>query len=1330
MRKLILIALPAMAIAAPRMEPLGNLPVHFEPGPGGFVSRGATLSAAITPHEAVLSAPGSRVLLKLAGSHGKPLEGLERQPGVSNYYLGNNPAKWSTGVPHFARVISRDVYPGIDAIYYASGRQVEYDFSIAPGADPGAIRLAFEGATKIRLHHGDLVLSTAAGEFRQHKPRVYQEIAGRRVEIAAEYRLEGVTATFALAAYDPSRPLVIDPILTYGTFLGGASSDTAVSIGTDSSGAIYIGGVTNSTDFPLQNPADPVSGADAFITKLTADGKTLVYSTYFGGSGVESAAGIAVHASGNVYLAGTTYSTDLPVANAFRATPSTLPDAFAVRLGLAGNIVFSTYLGGSADDHAGAIAIDSSGAPYIAGGTSSTDFPGGGSDGANTDTFVTKLDATGTLAFTFMYSVGSSTDARSIAVDSTGIYVTGIVESFAFPIILTRGAPQAVPGGTAGFDAYVAKLTPDGTAVIYSTYLGGSRGDEPYGIAVDSANNAYVTGWTESEDFPVRNAIYPTKMSSPALFNTRDAFVTKISADGTALVYSTYLGGANEETALAIAVDSQGRATIAGKTNSPDFPTYGASQPEFLGSQPAFVTRLRADGAAIDYSTFLLGGEIAEARAVRIDGASTWIAGRVGCCSSPAFPANSTFDASYNSGNDAFAVKLDDAPAPVTVTFVTSPAGGRLRVDGRFVTTPYSAAWQPGISHAVDANVAQTGALAGLGFAAWSQGGGAAQIIATPGSPQTYTATYSSGVCGFALSPAALVSGFEGGTFTVNVTTGSSCTWNAATLAPWITIVPGNHTGSGAFAIGIAPNLLSLRNGSFTVGGVTVAVTQEGGAFTTNLAAPAVTQPASGAAFRDQGGLTFAWSALAGAASYDIRVGSGTAGAPLQSTVFRGSLLDSASTQLRIDGLTGSLVFFLRACNAAGCGPVAQVPFSSTFSNTFGPLTITAPLDGETLTASTNEFKWTAVTGATRYRVKLRPVGQISPEMQIFTPTLSTIYSLQGLGDYALEVAPCTDFVCGTPAIRSFRTNLPPVPVVAPSITSGAALTGSSFRFNWTAVSGADIYRIQVVQPSAGPGGGALTVASTQTATTQVTLTVPVGTASAFVAACNGRGCGPYSSPFTINPAGPSSGAPILGQPISVVNVAGPGVLFTWNRVPGDNGSNTLYRLYAQDLSRNGVALDVQTRGNFYGALFAAEGRRYDAVVVSNPGASQVVGPAVGFIVQGTSSPSPTPVIPTLESTVKEGNVSIGWTPVEGAAFYEYAVFRVGDSAPLSSGLTPGLQVSAPLSAQGSSVRYSAIMRACPQANAGTCTLQSDSGWGPWSNAPGGPGVTNFTVVP
>ncbi|MBK5229367.1 MAG: SBBP repeat-containing protein, partial [Actinobacteria bacterium] len=607
------------------VEGYGNLPISFEPNVGqapgryDFVARGQGFGMAIdaTGASLLLGTRPSQELVRLnilGANHNAQPRALESLPGKVNYFIGNDPSKWRSDVSTSARVSYRGVLPGIDLTYYGTNAgTLEYDFVVAPGADPKDIRVGFSGASDIALKDGSLVITTASGAVTQEAPVLYQTIAGRQVPVDGRFVLAGEEVGFEVGAYDHSRQLVIDPTLVYSTYLGGASDDVGYGIAVDSSGEAYVTGFTNSTKFPTVAPfqGSDAGSTDAFVTKLDRTGSALIYSTYLGGTGHDTGYAIAVDQEGVAYVTGTTSSTDFPTQAPFQGSKAAGADAFVIKLNRTGStLIYSTYLGGSSDDFGDGIAADPSGAAYVTGSTTSTNFPtqapfqgsNAGSAGSS-DAFVTKLNPTGSALVYSTYLGGSDSAAaqgndagKGIAVDSSGeVYVTGFTTSMDFP---TQVPFQGSNAG--GQDAFVTKLNDKGSGLIYSSYLGGSGSDWGYGIAVES-RAAYVTGPTSSPNFPTQAPFQGSKAGSV------DAFVTKLDPTGQTQDYSTYLGGAGAEIGYGIAVDPSGAAYVTGSTSSTNFPTQAPFQGSKAGSVDAFVTKLDPTGQTQDYSTYLGG---------------------------------------------------------------------------------------------------------------------------------------------------------------------------------------------------------------------------------------------------------------------------------------------------------------------------------------------------------------------------------------------------------------------------------------------------------------------------------------------------------------------------------------------------------------------------------------------------------------------------------------------------------------------------------------------------------------------------------------------------
>lgn len=954
----------------------GNLPLSFEANQGQtdgrakFLSRGNGYAIFLTPDDVVLrlrngeresgragesafvGRRSSVLRMKLVGANHSPrIVGLGKMSGRSNYFIGNDPKRWRTDVANFARVKYESVYAGVDLIWHGDQRQIEYDFVIAPGADPGWVKLSFAGADLMTIDgEGALVLRIDGQHVRLLKPKAWQEQNGHPCEIACDYRIgRNNQIEFRLGEYDASNTLVIDPVIVYSTYFGGTGVESGLGVAVDGAGNAYVCGSTVSTDFPAQNAVQPNKGggttSDAFVLKLNPSGSSVIYSTYLGGNGADTAYSIAVDAAGNAYAAGETGSSDFPAtAGAFQQNSAGANDAFVTKLNPSGSaLVYSTLAGGNNFDRAYGIAVDAAGSAYLAGQTASTDFPTAGSttarsgvplfksangaaswnvssegltaafvqtiaidpansntvyigstlgvfkstDGGNQWSFAGAPPATsgirplittlaldpkaaatiylGTTAGLFKSSNGGqsfepknsglpATSISAIAVDpvtTATIYIgtfsgvfkssdggenwtainngltdrppgqggTLVVRKLVLDLInrttlyagtvrgvfkttdgganwvpvnsglssgtqfgpdilalaidptnpatlyagalgsgavayktinggaswqrsdnglrieinginaltpptsfaINPAAPstvyagngqgifKSVDGGSVwslmsegvssrtvtalaidpanpstlfagtniGGDAFVAKLNPSGASLVYSRYLGGSEFENARGIVVDAAGNAWVTGVTESSNFPTANPIQP----GYAQFG--DAFVTKVNAAGSTLLFSTYLGSNVFDFGYGIALDGAGAAYVTGYTSGRNFPTVNAIRANFAGGNyDAFVSKIKADGSSLEYSTYLGGAGDDLGFAIAIDAAgSAWVTGQT---ASTDFPSANTLQP-FGGITDAFVTRINAAGSKILYsTFLggsSSEQGNGVAVD-------------------------------------------------------------------------------------------------------------------------------------------------------------------------------------------------------------------------------------------------------------------------------------------------------------------------------------------------------------------------------------------------------------------------------------------------------------------------------------------------------------------------------------------------------------------------------------------------------------------------------------------------------------------------
>ena len=711
-------AAPAFRISTSKSQSVTErykqFPLSFEPNrkqtnaEAKFLARGEGYILFLTDKDAVLrlgKGPRNSSVLRMSllGANAKPnFTGMDELPGKSNYLIGNQPDHWHTNIPNYGKVAEHNIYQGVDLVYYGTQRQLEYDFAIAPGASPSKIQIAFEGAKNLHTEaNGDLVLSVAGdNDVRLHKPIAYQQTGAEKQLVAANYVLKGKNGIeFGIGEYDASRPLIVDPILAYSSYIGGSNIDTANAIAVAPDGTAFIAGGTFSSDFPTQHPLQPNLGGphdfpqDAFVAKISADGSTVLYATFLGGENQDTANGIAVDAFGNAYVTGTTLSPHFPVTTgsfneacggddkcgaSYNPQAAIVSNAFVSKLNIAGSaLVYSGFLGYYENVHGNAIAVDENGNAYVTGQV-----------GRNIQPTVTIAPpAQPPLPFPIV----NGFQPVNIAIISTSPLVT-----FDFGIF-----------GIA--NAFVTKISSTGSAIEYSSYVGGSDVDSGYGIAVDGSGNAYVTGLANSLDFPTRNALQ---------FNyggAGDAFLTKVntSAVGSgSLSYSTFLGGTGLDQGNAVAADNAGNAYVAGVTNSAagtlGFTPVGGLQSNCtLNSSSAcegdaFVTKLNTNlfgAASLDFFTYLGGTHADAATGIAVDTTGIYITGSTVSADFPV--TSSAFQHPFGGGNaDAFVTKFD--PTGASLIYSSYLGGSNTDVATGIAVDTAGSAYVSGQSCSVD----------------------------------------------------------------------------------------------------------------------------------------------------------------------------------------------------------------------------------------------------------------------------------------------------------------------------------------------------------------------------------------------------------------------------------------------------------------------------------------------------------------------------------------------------------------------------------------------------------------------------------------------------
>jgi hypothetical protein len=866
-----------------------QLPLFFYPNTGQadsstqYILQTPDLSGRFRPGEAIFQVHQQQTTVRFTGANpAVTIAGLEPLAAKVNFFLGAT--AWKTDVPSYAKVIYRGLYPGIDMTYGGTGRQVKSEFLVAAGANPGLIRLEYSEPVSLdaggNLISGDL--------FREDAPEIYQ----RNVKIAGRYRLlDQNTVGFEIGPYDTSLPLVIDPTISYCSYLGGSSTTAITGVAVDSSANLYMTGWTEALNFPLAGPYQAASGGgvDVFVAKLSAAGTGLLYATYIGGRSDDKGAAIAVDNLGQVYITGSTTSTNFPLVLSNRATLGGSTAAFALKLNAAGNtLLYSGYLGGTTWEVGTAIAVDATYNAYIAGDTQSANFPTkNGSQptlGGGTDAFITKLNPAGGYAFSTFLGGAGNEHAGGIAVDSSGdIFVAGGTSSANFPVVSPL---QASLAGTQ--NAFVTKISNAGT-VAFSTYLGGSGGtlQQASAIALDSAGNPYIAGVTNSASFPVTSGAFQN-----ALNGEQSAFVTKMTATGSAFVYSTYLGGDLWDWAAGIAVDAAGNAYVAGWTSSVNFPQASPVQAAFGGLTDAFISEFNFAGNGLLFSTYYGGSGSDSVNAIALDTNANIFTG--GQTASADLPLLNPIESTSAASSTGWYLRLGVTGLPVTTPSVTSvlPASGTgsvvtftaayadtgggstLSIAALLVNTSASTgsgcyvSYNPGMNlfslyndagTAVLATVASGGAviandqcqLSGIGSSATGSGtaltvtfsliflpafSGAKTVYLQAGDANSITgwvaeATFSVLFnCNLSFNPLSFSPTAAGGNSSVSFTASAGCSWRASTTTSWLSISAGfSGNGNGTVSYSVGTNSGAARSGTLIIGGQTFTINQAAG---------------------------------------------------------------------------------------------------------------------------------------------------------------------------------------------------------------------------------------------------------------------------------------------------------------------------------------------------------------------------------------------------------------------------------------------------------------------------------------------------------------------
>src|SRR3984957_9393606 len=675
---LLLAAVSGFSAAVP--EP--PLPLFFFPNTGQtdssvqYIVQTPDLSARFRPSSAIFQAHRQQVGVRFVGANpGVSIGGLDPLAAKVNFFLGSS--GWNTDVPSFSKIVYRELYRGIDMTYGGTGRQVKSEFVVAPGANSALIRLEYSEPVSIDAQ-GNLLVGA---DFRENSPEIYQQTGAFRVKVTGRYRvLDAHTIGFEIGAYDDSKPLIIDPTISYCTYLGGIRATAITGVAVDSSANLYVTGWTSALNFPINGAVQAANqgGDDAIVAKLNPAGTALLYATYIGGLANDQGNAIAVDSLGQAYVTGVTSSSNFPLVLSNRGGLGGTTTAFALKLNASGNtLLYSGYLGGTIYDIGSAIAVDANFNAYISGTTLSSNFPTlsptQASLAGGTDVFVTKLNSAGTITFSTYLGGSGNEQAGGIAVDSLGnIFIAGGTSSANFPVVSPL---QSTLAGTQ--DAFVTKISFANT-IAFSTHLGGTGGStqQASAIALDSAGNPYITGVTTSGNFPVTSGAFQTILNG-----LENAFVAKLTSTGQTLVYSTCLGGSSFDWGYGIAVSPAGNAYVAGNTSSVDFPQANAVQAAFNGVYDAFVTELNFGGTTLLFSTYYGGSGSDAANAIALDSNANMFIG--GQTSSLNLTLVTPIQSTNNASSSGWVLRLGVTALPTTtpsVLSVSPPSGSAAAV--------------------------------------------------------------------------------------------------------------------------------------------------------------------------------------------------------------------------------------------------------------------------------------------------------------------------------------------------------------------------------------------------------------------------------------------------------------------------------------------------------------------------------------------------------------------------------------------------------------------------------------------------------------------------